>query len=998
MPSLEMAQKDSSIDQFTCLRDLLQERSGSKEGLTFYPLGNTSTPRKLTYGELFRLAQENGKLLARVESFQEGHPVLIHLSDHWDVILWFWSVLLANGLPVLSTPFSNVDEHRRKHVQALSNLLESPLCITRREFLPLFRETGHKFALKTIEDLPSWDNDDNPATDFLDGPFSNKSHGSCRGASPAMLMLTSGSTGNAKAVVLTHHQVLASVAGKTLARNLSPGRPFLNWIGLDHVGAFVEIHMHALWANTGQVHVHAADIVSSPTTFLYLLSRHRVSRSFAPNFFLASLVASADAVVLPQGDLDLSDLSFLVSGGEANDVKTCIAASKVLEKYGASQGVIAPGFGMTETCAGCIYNTDCPQYDVANGYDIASLGKCIVGMEMRVVLDQASQGDTICPVPASFEPVLAQPNQPGFLEVRGDMVFRSYYRNPTATAEAISSDGWFRTGDRAVLDTARNLRLIGRANEVFNINGVKVAVADLQASLEQASEGYPIARLIVFPSRIAHTEQITVACLEQNAPMTAREMSEFDSQLVQACMMLTGSRPMIFSLGSDRFHLLPMTTLGKVSRAKLRSLLEDGAFDVDMARWRSLVAGFRRSRMNNVGADGRGHGAMTDAEFALVHDFLAISTSESMVQAEVGADTSLWELGFTSMDVVRLKHRLDARLGLAVPMVVLMKNPTARSLAPALLKDSCLISSRPGSGQTSMNSANGNATADIDYDPVVPFRASGNKAPLWLLHPGVGEVLVFAGLAQQMSDDDRPLYALRARGFEPGETTFGSIDEAVGTYVAAIRRVQPRGPYALAGYSYGAMLAFEIAKRLDAQLGPEAQDGVAVRFLGSFNLPPHIKMRMRQLNWSMCLLHLAYFIGLTSEDSLDGDEFRGLSRDVALARVLSAADERRMRQLSMGKFELLRWVDVAYGLQSMAVDYEPAGTVASIHVFHAEPLKVVAASRDEWIRDHLARWADHSRSRPTLTQVDGAHYTMLGSEHVGEFAKRLKEALKAGGL
>ncbi|KAH8646475.1 hypothetical protein BGZ60DRAFT_424391 [Tricladium varicosporioides] len=59
-------------------------------------------------------------------------------------------------------------------------------------------------------------------------------------------------------------------------------RPFLNWIGLDHVGALVEIHLQALWLGVDQVHVNAADIISSPRVFAAIacpVHLHRTSWS-----------------------------------------------------------------------------------------------------------------------------------------------------------------------------------------------------------------------------------------------------------------------------------------------------------------------------------------------------------------------------------------------------------------------------------------------------------------------------------------------------------------------------------------------------------------------------------------------------------------------------------------------------------------------------------------------------------------------------------------------
>ncbi|KAI1521766.1 Thioesterase domain of type I polyketide synthase or non-ribosomal peptide synthetase [Pyrenophora tritici-repentis] len=200
------------------------------------------------------------------------------------------------------------------------------------------------------------------------------------------------------------------------------------------------------------------------------------------------------------------------------------------------------------------------------------------------------------------------------------------------------------------------------------------------------------------------------------------------------------------------------------------------------------------------------------------------------------------------MHVIKLKYHIEPRLGTDVPVVLIMKNPTIRALAADI--DAYMKQSQGDSDEP--------ATIE-DYDPVVIIRGEGSKTPLWMIHPGVGEVLVFIGLAQCLAQDDRPVFALRAAGFESPYQRFESINQTVDIYTAAIRRCQPRGPYALAGYSYGTMLAFEISKRLNA-------DGNKVGFLGSLNLPPHIKQRIRTLEWNVCLLHLSHFLSLITED------------------------------------------------------------------------------------------------------------------------------------
>ena len=68
---------------------------------------------------------------------------------------------------------------------------------------------------------------------------------------------------------------------------------------------------------------------------------------------------------------------------------------------------------------------------------------------------------------------LAHPDEPGNLEVSGSVLFKRYYNNASATDDAFTADGWFRTGDQAIIDSAGYLKLVGRSKEVININGVK---------------------------------------------------------------------------------------------------------------------------------------------------------------------------------------------------------------------------------------------------------------------------------------------------------------------------------------------------------------------------------------------------------------------------------------------------------------------------------------------------------------------------------------------
>ena len=906
--------------------------------LIIYEPGSTESHRKISYQDLLAQAEYNSSILQRLDGFEKGKPILIHLDEHLDSFIWFWAVLIAEAIPTPTATFSNIPEQRQKHIEGLANLLGHPICVTRTKLLPLF-EGQKELRIHTIESLLSH------ADYFLNQTVSRPSRS--RKDDLAMLMLTSGSTGTPKAVRLRHKQVLAAVFGKLALRDHAAGKPFLNWIGLDHVASIVEIHLTAMYLGVDQVHVHAPDLLANPLSFLTLLSRHEITRTFAPNFFMAKLVIALRSERSDEREkaFDLSHLSWFGSGGEANDLETCTSLSELLTAYGAPNDVIVPGFGMTETCAGSIYNIECPACDVRHQRTFASVGECIPGMEIRVALQLDSPD------------ALDSTTKAGDLEVRGLMVFDGYYNNTKATAEAFTADGWFKTGDQGTIDSDGNLNLVGRKKEAMNINGVKHSPQDIETLVEQALPTQ-VTRVSCFPYRPpkAQTEQICVAVVLANSNSDAKEVVDINDTIVKSAMLHTGTRPYVLLLSNEQ--QLPKSTLGKILKTKMRSMLEEGVFASQIEANEQIIQDYRKASPQV---------SSTSAERLLLDDF---SITLGIDFRSWGVEIPIFDAGMTSIDLVRLKQRIENRTGLEIPLTLLMLNPTARSIATALEN-----LSRPKA-----------------YDPVVPLKQDGEKTPLWLVHPGVGEILVFLGLSKCM--DDRPVYALRARGFD-GDPYFSSIDEAVTTYYTAIKQRQPQGPYAIAGYSFGTMLAFEISKRLE--LGGDSSE---VAFLGSFNLPPHIKWRMRQLDWTACLLHLCYFLDLLPESRSQEliPQLQGDAKDSVLAYILSIVDTARMQQLSMSATELSNWASLAHAMQAMAVDYDPSGSVKSMDVFYAHPLRTAAPSKEEWLEQHLSKWAEFCRTEPQFHDVEGAHYTMLSAEHVESFAGKLKQVLQARGL
>ena len=947
---------------------ILQQAALLPTGIVIYPAGGEAVPFVLPYSELFATAKSKSKLLQRFNRSGKGTVIaLLHFDNHRNAIEWFWACVVSGMVPCMSTSLSNDIGERKKHLLHLHNTLNAPIILTSQHLLSDFlgievlnlqpveklqneEKTGAPFDIEVRGTRQSWWI---LATNiFLHWAYSSEVPdpqwpGEIKESDKlAVLMLTSGSTGYAKAVCLRHGQIISAIGGKAKYHGTSNATIFFNWIGMDHVANLTEIHLHAMMLGSDQIHAQAVDILLKPTLFLHLLSEHRIGYTFAPNFFLAALLkalSNLKDVFTQEGctkKIDLSHLKALISGGEANVVETCHELTEQLTAYGVEEEVIKPGFGMTETCAGSVYGKSCPSYDLAHGLEFASLGTAIQGLQIRVVNEIG---------------VVEEGSGTGDLQVRGDVLFSGYYNNEIATREAFTSDGWFITGDRAFVDDAGNLNLSGRAKESIIINGVHHYPHKIESAIEHACADVTPSYTVAFAHRLpgCSTEGVCIVyCPAYDIRDSLRREHTADT-IMRSCIATCGARP--YSIVGLEKHHLAKSSLGKLSRKKIQAAFERGDYDGYEAA-EGLLNGTKDTRQ------------LTEMEAIVKSVFLDVL---GLQEGDIFPSTNFYDAGVTSIDLLRLKAALQARLELTdIPLIAILSNPSIETTASSLEKR-CKI---------------GESVEAANYEPVVVLNSKGAKTPLWLVHPGVGEVLVFLTLVKLISN--RPVYALRARGFEEGEFFFESIDEIVDIYCGQIKKIQPHGPYALAGYSFGAMLAFEISKRLQAQTDD-------VRFCGSFNLPPHIKHRMQQLDRIEVMLNLGCFLGFYDESYVQDASpvLHTRGEEDVIDLVLGRAAPSRLAELSLSRGKFARWTSLAHAMQNAAREYEPSGSINSIDIFYCTPLASVARNRQEWMERHLSKWKDFSQTIPRYHSVSGAHYTMLDTGHVESFAKTLEGAM-----
>jgi amino acid adenylation domain-containing protein len=110
---------------------------------------------------------------------------------------------------------------------------------------------------------------------------------------------------------------------------------------------------------------------------------------------------------------------------------------------------------------------------------------------------------------------------------------------------------------------------------------------------------------------------------------------------------------------------------------------------------------------------------------------------------------------------------------------------------------------------------------------IIPIQPRGHKVPLFCVHAGHGHVLFYGNLALHLGND-QPLYGIQAKGIDGTDLPFSKMEDMAAHYIDEIRKIQPEGPYHLAGYCLGALITFEMARQLLSQ-------GQQVALLANFN-------------------------------------------------------------------------------------------------------------------------------------------------------------------
>ncbi|WP_377026010.1 non-ribosomal peptide synthetase [Mucilaginibacter angelicae] len=355
----------------------------------------------------------------------------------------------------------------------------------------------------------------------------------------------------------------------------------------------------------------------------------------------------------------------------------------------------------------------------------------------------------------------------GEIYIGGDGVAVGYLNRAELSAERFVKDNFspvegarmYRTGDLGKIRQDGEIVCLGRIDHQVKVRGYRIELEEIEQNLLKEDN---IKQAVVIAREDTPGMPRLVAYVIVNEQKEGADLkTQFDAW--QKGLLATLPEYMV----PDDFvvmDMIPITPNGKIDRKALPKpdysiIYREGEFVAPRTDNEKLVA---KIWQQNMGIE------------------------------QISIFDNFFELGGRSLVAVKIMAAIEQETGKRLPLATLFEHATIEKLAARL---------------------EGNEA--IGWESLVPIKPEGSKMPLYIVHGAGLNVLLFNALAMNMNAE-QPVYGLQARGLNGIDEPLDVMEEIAANYIAEIVAKNPEGPYALAGYSLGGIIAYEMANQLIA--------------------------------------------------------------------------------------------------------------------------------------------------------------------------------------
>jgi amino acid adenylation domain-containing protein len=539
----------------------------------------------------------------------------------------------------------------------------------------------------------------------------------------------------------------------------------------------------------------------------------------------------------------------------------------------------------------------------------------------------------------------------GELHIGGVGLARGYQGRPDLTAERFVPDAsvgvvgerLYRTGDLARRGADGRIEYLGRIDQQVKVRGIRIELGEIEAMLvahpgvRQAAvaareDGPAGQRLIAYiVPETPETPETPANAAPDLDGLRAFARERLPEAMIPAALVLLAA--------------LPLTASGKLDR---RALPEPAA-DLAPAGSASMAP----------------EPARDEVEATLVEIWETL-----LHRRPIGIRDDFFALGGHSLLAVRLMGRLLKRFDRRVPLALFVENRTIERLAAALREPA----------------------REERRSPLVALQPAGDRPAFFCVHPIGGQVLCFADLARHMGTE-QPVYGLEAPGLDAVGKIAPSIPEMAAAYLAAVRGVQPGGPYLFGGWSMGGIIAFEMAR----QLHEDGEEAALVAILDSWS--PVIHRIVPDDAYLLSELVKDHSLQRGAPPALSYEQLAELAPEARLRRVLEVAQDTGLVATDADVSWLRRSLVGYRARREALLRYRPTPYPGSLLLLRAREadealLATLETALGIDVRDPQLGWGAYATGPVAVETVPGNHSTMCSEPNVHLLARSLHNSIE----
>ena len=516
------------------IKELLYERAEKdrdKEYLVFY--NEAGDKKSYTYGEFIKKVRILAKYLLN-QGINKEDRIATFSHNHADTVILYFACWYIGAVIVPINVSEEID--RVKYILENS---QTKIVFTRNEYLE--KLSGVKNDAFEVFNFDEYGWSDEELHNKI-APYENKEM-------EAMIVYTSGTTGNPKGVVLTQYNLMVDAYSISGWHGLHRGDTMMCVLPIHHVNGTVVTIMTTMFYGGRMV----LNQKFQTDKFLKRLADEKVKVvSVVPTLLQFLLHSDEDA-----SKHDLSGFSHIICGAGP---LTCEIARNFEERFGLR---IVHGYGLSETtCYSCFIPIDLSKeehYKWQNDFGFPAIGIPIDCNDMQIHDEKGNSMDE---------------DEKGEIVIRGHNVMKYYFNNDEVNRKTFEF-GWFRSGDEGFFKYDENRRpyffITGRLKELIIRGGVNLSpleIDEVLSSLDEVKAG-----IAVGFDNDWYGEEVGALVMLKEAPASDEESEKLKEKIIAECKSKLpfhkAPKVVIFS------DTIPVTSTGKYQRNKVKDLFKD---------------------------------------------------------------------------------------------------------------------------------------------------------------------------------------------------------------------------------------------------------------------------------------------------------------------------------------------------------------------------------------------------------------------------------------